>query len=178
MRFFFIFLLVLISTFSKAQENQLRLNNVLIVGQQDELADKYSLELAVLDIMKSNNIKTKSSLNVLKQGEDPVVLSNESMQKTLMEEGIDTYMLISVRGYDKRFNASTNLQPLKDELSAGHLFSVWREGASSVTFSITFYRNNTPVHNELIRIKSTNSKGSVLKKLSKVLDKRINKSWK
>jgi len=177
MRFLFIFTLI-ISTFSQAQEGQLRLDNVLIVGQQDELADKYSLELAVLDIMKSNNIKTKSSLNVLKQGEDPVVLANETTQKTLKAEGIDTYMLISVRGYDKRFNASTNLQPLKDELSAGHLFSVWREGASSVTFTITFYRNNIPVHNELIRIKSTNSKGAVLKKLSKVIDKQITKSWK
>ncbi len=163
---------------SYGQDERLRLENVVVVAQQDRLEDKYSLELAVIDVMQANNIRAKSSLNVVKQGEDPVILASEETQKILKADGFDTFMLISVRGYDKRFTPSTNLENMRDELSAGHLFRLWREDANSVSFTVIFYRNNIPVHYDLIRVTSTGSKSAVLKRLSKILNKKIQKEWK
>lgn len=175
---FFILTTLFIGVKAYAQFEPLNLTNVLIVGQQDKLEDKYSLELAVLNVLQKHGVKAKSSLNVLRQGEDPVALASKENQKNLLEEGIDTYMLVSVRGFDKRFTPSTNLQNLKEELGAGHLFPLWKETSSSVSFSITFYRNNVPVYYDLIRVTSMGSKDAVLKKFSKILDKKMRKEWK
>ena len=36
------------------------------------------------------------------------MLTNDSVQKIITSKGIDTYMTVSVRGYDKRFKLAEN----------------------------------------------------------------------
>lgn len=141
------------------------------------MEDRYSLEVSLIELLRQYNIKTMASLNVIKQGGSPKILLNDSVQNALKQQGIDTYMLISVRGYDKKFKPSEQLKSLEDELEAGHLFPVYRENITSVTFSVTFYRDEKPVHNELIKIGATGSREDVLKKLMKKLDKLLRKEW-
>lgn len=170
----------LLSTSIFAQDEkkeEFRLENVLVVAQQDKQEDRYSLEVSLMQLFNSYNIKTKASLNVVKQGGSPTILLNDSVQKSLKTEGIDTYMLISVRGYDKRFKPSENIKTLEEELEAGHLFPLYRESATSVTFSIIFYKNGAPVHYELIRTGTVGSKDAVLKKLMKKVDRALRKDW-
>lgn len=170
-------LLALITLGSFSQEN-LNLNNVLVIAQQDKLEDRYTLEIAMLELMRSNDIVAKSSLNLLKQGQDPSVLASDSVSRKLANDGIDTYLLISVRGYDTRFNPSQNLPELKEELRSGHLFPLWRESASTVTFTFLFYRNGIPAHYELIRVRAGASKDAMMKKLYRKVEKRLQKKWK
>mgnify|MGYP005819171531 CR=1 FL=1 len=170
----------LLSTGVSAQNKkneEFKLDNVLVVAQQDKQEDRYSLEVSLIQLFNSYDIKTKASLNVIKQGGSPKILLNDSVQKSLKNEGIDTYMLISVRGYDKRFKPSENIKTLEEELEAGHLFPLYRESATSVTFSIIFYKNGEPVHYELIRTGTVGSRDAVLKKLMKKVDKAIRKDW-
>lgn len=161
----------------KEKEEEFKLDNVLVVAQQDKQEDRYSLEVSLIQLFNSYNIKTKASLNVIKQGGSPKILLNDSVQKSLKNEGIDTYMLISVRGYDKRFKPSENIKSLEEELEAGHLYSVYRDGATSVTFTIIFYKNGEPVHYELIKTGTIGSKDAVIKKLIKKVDKALRKDW-
>ncbi|MEX1191098.1 MAG: hypothetical protein WED10_10900 [Brumimicrobium sp.] len=168
-------LFIVSSVFS--QEEEFKLDNVLIVAQQDKQTDRYTLEVSLMQLFNQYNIKTKASLNVIKQGGSPDILLNDSVQESLKAEGIDTYMLISVRGYDKRFRRSEEMKPLEEELKAGHLFPLYREEATSVTFSITFYKNEEPVHYELIKTGSVGSKDAVIKKLIKKADKSLRKDW-
>lgn len=160
------------------QFDPLSLTNALVVAQQDKLEDQYTLELAVVEMLRSNDINAKASLNILRQGQDPSILASDSIQRKLSNTGIDTYMLISVRGYDKRFNPSSNIQNLTEELRAGHLFQLWRETASSVSFTVLFYRNGIPVFYDLIRVRAGGSKDAMMKRLMKKLDKKVKKSWK
>lgn len=159
------------------KKEEFKLDNVLVVAQQDKQEDRYSLEVSLIQLFNSYDIKTKASLNVIKQGGSPKILLNDSVQKSLKKEGIDTYMLISVRGYDKRFKPSENIKSLEEELEAGHLFPIYRESATSVTFSIIFYQNEKPVHYELIKTGTVGSKDAVLKKLMRKVDKSLRRKW-
>lgn len=170
-------LLAFYSLTSFGQED-LNLSNVLVIAQQDKLEDRYTMEIAMLELMRSNDIVAKSSLNILKQGQDPSILASDSITRKLGNDGIDTYLLISVRGYDTRFNPSQNLPELKDELRSGHLFPLWRESASTVTFTFLFYRNGIPAHYELIRVRAGGSKDAMMKKLYRKVEKRLQKDWK
>ena len=175
MKFFITSLLVVFTFLGNAQS--LNLTKVVVVGQQDKTEDKYSLELAVMQTLEKNGIQGKASLGILKQGEHEIHLADKSYQEQLSKEGFDTYLLISVRGYDKKFLPASKIVPLREELDAGHMFSFYRESASNVSFTITFYRDGQAVLTDLIRVRSGNSRESVLKKLSKALDKKIKKKW-
>lgn len=168
--------IVFFSSFLFAQE-KMDLSNVLVIAQQDDPSDRYSLEVALLQLFNSYDIKTKASLNVLKQGGTAEVLLSDSLQKKLKKEGIDTYMLISVRGYDKRFRPADEVNSLEEEINAGHLFPLYRESATSVTFTITFYRDGNPIHSKLIKTGTVGSRDAVIKKLLKKMEKSLRKSW-
>lgn len=158
-------------------QDELNLDNALVIAQQNEQADRFSLEVAILQLLNSYNVKTKASLNVLKQGGTADVLLTDSLQARLKKDGIDTYMLISVRGYDKRFRPSDKINTLQEEIEAGHLFPLYRESATSVTFTVTFYRNGEPVHYELIKTGTVGSKDAVIKKLMKKMERSLRKDW-
>ena len=170
---------LLTSIFSIAQNDEpLNLENALVVAMQDKTEDRYTLELGIIELLRKHNILAKSSLNILKNGQDPTILASDSIKGKLSNEGVNTYMLISVRGFNKRFNPSKNIPSLKDELRSGHLFPIWRETASTVTFTIIFYRNAVPVHYELIRVRAGNSRDKMMKRLIKKMERRITKEWK
>lgn len=160
------------------EKEALNLKNVLIVGQQDDMSDRYILEVGLLQLFADYNIKAKASLNVIKQKGTDEILLNDTIYQTLKDEGIDTYLLVSIRGYNKRFKPSDEASPLEDEINAGHLYPLHRESASNVTFSFTFYRDMKPVHHELIRTGTVGSKDAVMKKLLKKVEKRLARDWK
>lgn len=164
------------NTWSQEAES-LNLKNVLIVGQQDELSDRYTLEVGLLQLFSSYNVKSKASLNTIKEGGTDEILLNDSIYKKLKSEGIDTYLLVSIRGYNKRFKPSENMNPIEEEINAGHLYPLYRESASTVTFSFTFYREMKPVHHELIKTGTVGSKDAVMKKLLRKVEKRMEKEW-
>lgn len=172
-----LFFILLISFSGTGQNAPFRLSNAVVVAQQDKPEDRYSLEISVLQLLNSRGVKTRASLNLVKQGGTPQILSGDSLQNTLKMEGFDTYMLISVRGYDKKYKPSEKLLRMPEELDAGHLFSMYRDGATSVTFSVTFYQNNIPVHYELIRTGNVGSREAVTKKLMKRMEKRLDRAW-
>lgn len=158
-------------------EEPLNLKNVLVVAQQENVSDRYSLEVALIQLFSKYDIKTKAALNVIKQEGSADILLKDSTKQALAEEGIDTYLLVSIRGYDSRFRPSEKLNSLEDEIKAGHLFPLYREGATRVTFTFTFYRNSIPVHYELIRTGTIGSKDAVIKKLLKKVEKQLLKEW-
>jgi hypothetical protein len=164
------------STFAQHDE-PFTLSNVLVIAQQDELSDRYSIEVGLLQLFNQYNIQSMASLNVVKRGGSPDVLANDSVQTSLENKGIDTYLLVSVRGYNNRFSPSEELSDFSEELQLGHLFPLFRESATSVTFTFTFYRENKPVHYELIKIGSVGSTDAVMKKLLKKVNRRLKRDW-
>lgn len=155
----------------------LNLTNVVVVGQMDDPADRYSIESSMTKLFSDYGISTKASLNLVKQGGDAQTLASDSISDTLSTQGYDTYMVISVRGYDKRFKPSQVQEGFSDALSRGNLFAVYQEGIVSVSFEFKFFRNGALVHNEVIKCGNAGTRGKVMAKLRKKVAKRIVKSW-
>lgn len=163
---------------SFAQKTPLNLSNVVIAAQLDKAEDRFTMEINLAELLADAGLKTMVSLNTLKQGAAIETLGLDSIQKVLAAKGFDTYVLVSVRGYDNRFKPATTHPDLQTSLGAGHLFPIYREGATSVTLEFLFYRNGEYLGQDLFKIGSIGSRNDVIKKLRKKLPKRIKKRWK
>ncbi|GAB5416900.1 MAG: hypothetical protein Crog4KO_17670 [Crocinitomicaceae bacterium] len=162
----------------KKDQEPLNLTNVVIIGQMDDPADRYSVEISMTELFANMGVKAKASLNLMKQGADSQVLASDSVSDLISGQGFDTYMLISVRGYDKRYKASTVNESFSESLGRGNLFSLYQEGIVSVSLEFKFFRNGVMVHNEIVKCGGAGSREKVMRKLRKKVMKRLRKSWR
>lgn len=165
------------SSLSQVNSIPLKLTNALIVSHLDKEADRFTLEIAVSDVLSKAHVKNMVALNVLKQGGDPQILLTDSMNSILTAKGINTLMLVSVRGFDNRFRPSSGNITLAEDLAANNLFSIYKDDITSVTFEFHFYREGKLVYTDLLKIGGINSREKVVKKLHKKLTKKVQK-WK
>ena len=161
----------------KKEQEPLNLTNVVIIGQMDDPSDRYSVEISMTELFGNAGIKSKASLNLIKQGADSQILASDSVGTVLSGQGFDTYMLISVRGYDKRFKISNVEESLSDALSRGNLFSIYQDGVVSVSFEYKFFRNGQLIHSEMVKCGNAGSREKVMSKLRKKVSKRLEKRW-
>jgi hypothetical protein len=167
---------LLLSFSSVAQEQQFTLTNALIVAQMNKEDERYSLEIALTEFFTDRGIKAIPSLNVLKQGSDQTMLASDSLKSIVKAKGIDTYLLVSVRGYDSRFKESNKKDDFVTALGYGTLFNLYREEVANVSFEFFFYKNDALVKTELVRVGNISSKESVIKRLKKRLARKL-KKW-
>lgn len=151
--------------------------NVLIIAKQDKTSDQYSMEVALMHMFKQYGITTKASLNYVKQGGGATILMEDSIVDILKKQGIDTYLVVTIRGYDKRYSPISELPSLKDQLSTNSIYELYRDGIANVSFSFTFYKDLKPVYSELIRTGTVGSKEAVIEKLLKKVEKHLKKDW-
>ena len=165
------------SLLSLSQTDKIHLTNAMVVGQMDKAEDRYTLEINLTELLSESGITALPSLNMLKTGSDPVLLSSDSIQNILKQKGIDTYVLVSIRGYDKNFKRSQGKQSLYDALGSGNLFPIYREDVTSVTFEFLFFRGGNFVASDLLKCGNVSNKDSVIKRFRKHMEKKI-QTWK
>lgn len=161
---------------SFAQTEDLNLKNALVVAQLDKSDDRYSIEIALTEVLNNAGIKAIPSLNILKVGNDITLLATDSIQKIVAAKGIDTYVTVSVRGFDRRFKLAENHDNFKTALETGHLFPIFRDEVVSVSFEFTFYREGQFMGTDIIRCGNVSTRETVLKRFKKKTAKRI-KKW-
>jgi hypothetical protein len=174
----FLFFFCIFPFISYTQYEPLRLKNCFIVGQLENQDDRFTLEVNLAEIFATNGIKTMASLNVLKRGGELDVVGSDSLMLALRNKGIDTYVLVSVRGYDNNFKLSKKPAPIKAELELGHLFPLYRDDINSITFEFNFYKNGIFVGNDLLKLPRIKDRDDVIKKMRKKLPQKINNNWK
>lgn len=175
-----IILLLFVANLSVAQKKRdakLELTNAIIIGQMDNSADRYSVEINMTQLFSENGIKSKASLNMMKLGSDSQQLASDSVATQTKADGFDTFVLISVRGYDKRFKSNTSNEDFLTALGRANLFQLHQPDIVSVTFEFKFYRAGKLVHNETIKCGNAGTRDKVLKKLRKKVGKKFEKSW-
>jgi hypothetical protein len=138
MKYLFFISLAILSNVGYAQG--IKLNNALVITQFDKEEDRYAMQALMTDILKGYQIKALPLMNVLKQGEDPQHLLNDSIQQILLQKGFDTYLVVNVRGYDRNFKASEDTQTLAELLETTSIYQIYREEATSVSFEFSIYR--------------------------------------
>lgn len=173
-----ILLFIAISMVGVAQKTPLQLTNAVVVGQIDKPEERYALEGALSNLLTQNGVKATASLNFLKLGGDSGVLSTDSLSTILKNQGYDTYIIVNVRGYDRKFKPSERQEPLTEKLGQGSLHELYRQDAVSVTFEFTFYRNGQYISSDLVKLGNISDRETVLKRFNKKVGKRITKKWK
>ena len=168
---FFVFIAFL--TFSQTKD--LHLKNALIIAQLDKADDRYSVEIALTEILSNAGIKALPSLNILKVGSEIKQLTNDSIQKIVASKGVDTYMTVSVRGYDKKFKLAQIHDNLETSLNTGHLFSLYRDEIVSISFEFTFFREGQFMGTDIVKCGNVSSRETVMKRFIKKTSKRVNK---
>lgn len=161
-----------------SQKNTAGLTNVVVIGQFDKAEDRFSVEINTTELLVANGIKAMPSLNLLKTGADTRLLSTDSLKALVRSKGFDTYLIISVRGYDKRFQKSERQVTFEEALGFGSLFHLYRNEATSVTFEFSFFRDNKIIYRDIMRCEGISDRNTVLKKYRKKLNKRIPKNWR
>jgi hypothetical protein len=167
----------LISSSIFAQLDKLDLKNAVVVAQMDRAEDRFTLEINLTEILADLGVKTMASLNAQRQGAEIENLYFDSIQNSIKQKEFDTYLLVSVRGYDSKFKRATIFNDFKTELETSHLFPLYRDNISSISFEFYFYRNGQFVAYDLLKIGGVGSRDDVVKKLRKKLRKRIIKYW-
>lgn len=178
MKNYILFLIILLTNFSFGQTENIHLKNALVIGQLDKHEDRYTVEINLTELLVEAGVKAVPSLNILKLGSEASLLSTDSIQKVVQAKGIDTYILVSVRGYDRKFKHTTHNDSLKTALEAGNLFPIYRDEVTSVSFEFLFYRNGQLVGSDIVKCSNVSDRNSVIKRFRKNVGKRINKKWK
>lgn len=173
---FILFLILGVSSY--AQLTELDLKNALVVGQLDKPEDRYTIEINLTELLTNSGIKAVPSLNMMKLGSDASMLATDSIQRLVAAKGIDTYVIVSVRGFDRRFKPSIRKDDLNTALGAGSLFPIYREEVVSVSFEFLFYRNGQFVASDIVKCGNVSERDTVIKRFRKKLAKRIVKKWK
>lgn len=178
MKYLSLLIALLVSNLFFAQLEDLHLKSVLVVGQLDKEEDRYSLEVNLTELLTNAGVKAIPSLNILKLGSDASLLATDSIQQIVASKGIDTYVLITVRGYDRKYKPTKLRDDLVTALSAGNLFPIYRDEVVSVSFEFTFFRNGQFVCSDIVKCGNVSDRDSVIKRFRKLVAKRIEKKWK
>jgi hypothetical protein len=156
----------------------LKLKNALVIGQFDKPEDRYAMEVNVTEILNNVGIKALPSLNILKQGNPASNLVLDSIRNIIKNKGYDTYVIVNVRGYDRKFKPSESKVNFDEMLNRASLYHIYRDEATSVSFEFTFFRNNEVVFRDVLRCGNISNRDTVIKKFRKKLPKLIDKNWK
>jgi Zn-dependent M16 (insulinase) family peptidase len=175
MKYLVFFGLAILTQLVSAQS--VKLTNAVVITQFDKEEDRYAMQALMADILKGYQIKALPVMNVLKQGEDPQHLLNDSIQQILVQKGFDTYLVVNVRGYDRTFKPSEDTQTLAELLETTSIYQIYRDEATSVSFEFSIYRDGKLVSRQVLRCGNVSDRDSVLKRLRKRLPKKVLPNW-
>ncbi|MDC3252725.1 hypothetical protein OAU25_00560 [Crocinitomicaceae bacterium] len=162
----------------KSEKFALNLNNAVIIGQTDTPSDRYSLEVNLTELFASHGVLSLASLNLMKLGSDSQQLASDSVARKAKIKGFDTFVLVSIKGYDKRFKATKQKEDFLSTLGRANIFGIYQQDIVSVSFEFKFFRSGTLVYTEIVKCGNAGSRDKVIKKLRKKVSKRLEKSWK
>jgi hypothetical protein len=175
MKYLVFFSLAILTHLVSAQS--VKLTNAVVITQFDKEEDRYAMQALMADILKGYQIKALPVMNILKQGEDPQHLLNDSIQQIIVQKGFDTYLVVNVRGYDRTFKPSDDTQTLAELLETTSIYQIYREEATSVSFEFSIYRDGKLVSRQVLRCGNVSDRDSVLKRLRKRLPKKVLPTW-
>ncbi len=174
----FLILLFIFSSFGFHSYSQvLNESSILVIGQFDRPDERYAVEVTLTELFSKQGLKALPSLNILKQGSDPLILASDTLQKLLLDKKIKTYLVVNVRGYDRRFKPSEIDVSLQEILGRTSIYHIYREEATSVSLEFTFFRENKVVFRDILRCGNISDRESVLKRIQKKLPKRMSRKW-
>ncbi|NDB34949.1 MAG: hypothetical protein EB023_06305 [Flavobacteriia bacterium] len=165
-----------LSLAGSAQSFQLK--ECVVIGQFEKYEDRYAMEVTFCEIFKALRVKSLPATNFIKQGAQMDVLLSDSLKSLLSQQGISTYCLINVKGYDKRFKKSEAPLPFSEALERASIYNLYKEDISSVTLEFIFYQNNVGVFSDVFKVSNIGDRDDVIKRIKKKAPMHILKNWR
>jgi hypothetical protein len=156
----------------------LNLNNAVVIGQMDTPADRYSVEVNLTELFATNGVRSLASLNLMKLGSDAQQLASDSVAKKAKSKRFDTFVVVSIKGYDKRFKATKQKEGFLSALGRANIYGIYQQDIVSVSFEFKFYRDGELIYADIVKCGNAGSRDKVIKKLRKKVAKRLVKAWK
>lgn len=178
MKYIFLILTVFISMSAIAQKYPpiKGVEGLLIIGKIDKPEDRYAIEVNTTKFLAQFGMKVLPSLNFSRVGSSVEDLSSDSIGAVIKSKGVKGYLLISVRGFDRTFKPREHFpQTLEEALDEGHLYPVFQEDISSITFEFLYYEEGKFVGYDIAKLKGTSTRAQVFEKLQKKLSKQVPK---
>lgn len=175
-RSLFLFVFILNLTTHLFAQN-IEKNKILIIGQFDRPDERYAIEVTLTELFSKQGLMAVPSLNILKQGSDPLILASDTLQQLLLKKDINTYLIVNVRGYDRRFKPSETELSLSEMLGRTSIYHIYREEATSVSLEFTFFKENKIVFRDILKCGNISDRDTVLKRIQKKLPKRMSRKW-
>jgi|LauGreDrversion2_6_1035139.scaffolds.fasta_scaffold06391_2 hypothetical protein len=155
----------------------LKLKECVVIAQFEKLEDRYALEVNLCEILNPMKVQTIPATNIVKQGGTALQLSSDSSMMSWKAKNIQTYCVVSVKGYDKKFKSSKSDISFKDALERATLYSLYKADISSVTFEFLFFREGKVVYSDLLKIGNIGERDDVVKRFRKKAPKHIAEHW-
>lgn len=172
-----IFVLIALSFGLVTHSQSLTLKESVVIGQFDKPEDRYTMEVTMCEILNALSVKAVPSSNFVKQGGNSIILASDSSMQALKAKNLNTYCLINVKGYDKRFKKSEILPSFSEGLERATLYNLYKDEIASVSFEFIFYRDSKPVFNDVLKIGNIGNRDDVIKRLKKKAPKHIVEHW-
>ena len=153
-----------------------KLKGAMILVKNDKPQERFSMEANLGKLFSVYKMPILLSVNLIKEGAPLIELADERVQKEMNAKGINSVLVISVRGFDTRFSARTKIpQTLAEMLQEGNLNPITAEEATTVTIEFFQYIDGKFVGYHIQRVGGAATKTKVYQRLQKRLDKLVPK---
>jgi hypothetical protein len=109
----------------------------------------------------------------MKQGADPLILASDTMVNNLKIKGFDTYVVVNVKGYDRKFKNSSAEMSLEDALKQTSIYHLYKDDITSITFEFSVFRNGKRINTNLLKVGNISNRDDVLKRFRKKAPKHL-----
>jgi hypothetical protein len=150
------------------------ITGALLVVQNDKFDNRFSAEVNMGKIFSLLRVPLLLSVNLIKEGNPLTEIASQRVNGEMAAKGINTVLIVSVRGYDTRFKPRTIIpETLEEMLKEGNLYPLVQNEVASVTIEFFQYVGGVFKGYEMMRIGGASDKQKLYKRLQKRLERRI-----
>jgi hypothetical protein len=175
--------LLSIATISNAWAQKVKhppINNLkgaMLLVKNDDAKERFSVEANMGKILATYNMPLLLSINMINQGAPLKELAGARVQNEMSARGINSVLVVSIRGFDQRFKPRTKIpERLEEMLEEGNLYPISQEDATTVTIEFIQYVGGNFNGYHMMRLGNASNKTKIYNKMLKKLN-RLMPKW-
>jgi hypothetical protein len=154
------------------------MQGAMLLVKNDNAQERFSVEANLGKILATYNMPLLLSINVINQGAPLKELAGARAQNEMSARGINSVLVVSIRGFDQRFKPRTKIPAtLEEMLEEGNLYPISQEEATTVTIEFIQYVGGKFNGYHMMRIGSASNKSKVYTRIQKKLNRLVPK-WR
>ncbi len=152
------------------------MKGAMLLVKNDNAQERFSVEANLGKILATYNMPLLLSINLINQGAPLKELAGARVQNEMSARGINSVIVVSIRGFDQRFKPRTKIPAtLEEMLEEGNLYPLSQEDVTTVTIEFIQYVGGKFHGYHMMRVGNASNKSKVYSKIQKKLNRQIPK---